>query len=140
VVKFAQIERVLHINIGVDGKQFCGMIHSTEEQSSTRREQDAAVKRFETELQGLKGNRRFRRIGTETRERWATKVSGDRTMFRERRATGVSGASDEVQEAPGDRGFRSIGNGEQGAPGNRSSRQTGTAIQGQRATEVQEEP
>lgn len=100
------------------------MIHSNGGAIFHRREQDAAVKRFETELQGLKGNRRFRRVGTETRELWATKVQGDRTRFRKRRATGVSGASETGSRSAGQPEFR----------------RTGTAIQGQRATEVQEEP
>ena len=52
----------------------------------------------------MKGNRRFRRIGTETRKLWATEVSGDRTRFRRRRATGVSGASE-----TGSRGHRATG-------------------------------
>lgn len=100
------------------------MIHSNGGAIFHRREQDAAVKRFETDLQGLKGNRRFRRIGTETRELWATKVQGDRTRFRKRRATGVSGASETGSRDAGQPEFTANRNGDSGAAGNRGPRRT----------------
>jgi hypothetical protein len=116
------------------------MILSTGEQSSTRREQNAAVKEIRTRAAGSTGQP----VIQEERGRYQG-VQGNRN----------SRGSDEVQEEPGNRKLRSFGSGsrthreteadtepsgEPGAPGNRSSGPAGPGNREQRATEVHEEP